>query len=420
MRQLRFCLLFALLMLCACNANTADADMPMPTEQPFVSIIRSPTGVVTTQTSTSEPTVQPTSGPSQIQPTTATDTPTIAIPTNDLSTCTYASSFIEDVTLPDGSMLQPNVVVQKTWRVRNAGSCVWESDAALTLIKGPKFDTPGKVPLGPVWPGEKTDVSITFTTPAIPGVYESYWRLVDGRGKLFGGVLFLKIEVSTSAPPWLTPTSSLAAAVTTPAADTPTPIPSAMPTVKSTSTPVDSEAIGCTDYNPLFNGIRSQASMLGIEVGCAMGAVSEQTGLVQEFWRDVSDGDTSQRLRSLMLSNEDTGTIYVLEGLDTFTYEADVAVYEKAAYNVSNVNYICEAPSVPNGYILPQDSIAKVWCNRQDWRTIGWPRQEHANADLLIQATARGVLIQIIPQSGAVYFLALDLITARGSVQMAP
>ena len=97
-----------------------------------------------------------------------------------------------------------------------------------------------------------------------------------------------------------------------------------------------------------------------------------------------------QRFRSLILKNNDTGTVYVLVGKDTLTYEATVAVYEEETYNKSNVNYICDAPTKPDGYIIPQNSIAKVWCNGQYWDKQAGPEQEQISVDLEMQTTKRG------------------------------
>ena len=56
-------------------------------------------------------------------------TPTLALPV-----CQDNLTFIEDLTVPDGTYVDPGVVLDKRWKVRNSGSCNWDEDYRFKLI----------------------------------------------------------------------------------------------------------------------------------------------------------------------------------------------------------------------------------------------------------------------------------------------
>ena len=41
------------------------------------------------------------------------------------SKCVNGAEFIEDVTVPDGTVLSPGEHFRKVWRLRNTGTCTW-------------------------------------------------------------------------------------------------------------------------------------------------------------------------------------------------------------------------------------------------------------------------------------------------------
>lgn len=41
----------------------------------------------------------------------------------------FAAGFMYDVTIPDGTSVQPGTRLMKTWRIRNAGKARWSSSS---------------------------------------------------------------------------------------------------------------------------------------------------------------------------------------------------------------------------------------------------------------------------------------------------
>jgi hypothetical protein len=119
-----------------------------------------------------------------------TNTP---VPTSTpLPTATTASycdwiAFVKDVTVPDGTILRPNEVFTKTWRLKNRGTCTWTSDYMLVYNSGSQMGAKTVVSFpGNVAPGQTVDVSIILTAPSTPGSYSGYWMLRNASGAIFG------------------------------------------------------------------------------------------------------------------------------------------------------------------------------------------------------------------------------------------
>ena len=431
MRHIWLCI--AMTVILSFNAcNSIAMETPASTEQPSVSIIRTPSETALSTQLTPEPTEIPEtklptttrSSPEPAATPTLTPLPPTATEVPDQQPCEYASSFVEDITLEDSSVLPVGQQVEKVWRIRNTGTCSWEEGTSLIYIKAQQFDAPDRVPVPAAKPGEEVDVRIVFTTPKLSGIYESYWRLENTEGVRFGGMLFMRLKTSSSlkitvaASPTATPapTRTPSATPTQKPTSTPTMTPTPRPTPIPTATPVP----GCGGYNPQFMGVLSQASMLGLDVGCALGDVTLTSGILQEFWTNVDSQDAHQRFRSLVIKNNDTKTIYVFAGTDTLTYEAGVAVFEDQNFNYSVGGYACDAPTPPTGYLLPQNDLTKIWCDNQFWKTVGWPKKQATLTDLAIQATEKGLLIRTGAAPGTPYYLALNFTTGQGTVQMGP
>lgn len=124
-------------------------------------------------------------------PLTAASEPT---PTSTAVACAKDSALVSDVTVPDGSQLQPGETVVKTWRIKNTGTCDWHAAYTFKLVDGPVLGAVSPV-VPPVPAGATVDISITITAPTAPGNYRSEWRLFDPQGNPFGAQFFVEFSV---------------------------------------------------------------------------------------------------------------------------------------------------------------------------------------------------------------------------------
>lgn len=114
---------------------------------------------------------------------------TVYTPSNTPLPCNLAT-FDIDVTVPDNTLMAPNQVFSKTWRIRNAGTCSWNSGYLLVFDHGDGMGiTAGytqQLTTGTVNPGQLVDLTVNMTAPAAIGTYSGYWRLRDPGGVVFG------------------------------------------------------------------------------------------------------------------------------------------------------------------------------------------------------------------------------------------
>src|SRR5512138_2696264 len=73
------------------------------------------------------------------------------------SNCDNAD-FMSDVTIPDGTVVDPGESFTKTWRIRNAGVCSWTPSYSVVFVSGNTLSGPSVQALtGNVNPGQTVD-----------------------------------------------------------------------------------------------------------------------------------------------------------------------------------------------------------------------------------------------------------------------
>lgn len=109
--------------------------------------------------------------------------------------CKLSATFIEDVTIPDNTLVNPGSALIKTWRLRNTSECNWETGYQLTYIEGEQLGGPDSVTVAPTVRDAAVDISVPFTAPSSSGVYTSTWRMRAPDGTTFGNRVFMVIRV---------------------------------------------------------------------------------------------------------------------------------------------------------------------------------------------------------------------------------
>ena len=106
---------------------------------------------------------------------------------NTARTCTDSAEFIEDVTVPDGTVFGPGEPFRKVWRLRNTGTCTWNR-AYRVVSAGPLHMGGSQYAYltENTEPGETADISMDLTAPVVYGDFKSEYMLEDGNGRRFG------------------------------------------------------------------------------------------------------------------------------------------------------------------------------------------------------------------------------------------
>jgi len=180
-----------------------------------------------TATQLQPPTEEATSAPTASSPVmpTATSNPTATpsltlAPSPTPTESGLRAAFVNDVTIPDNTVLEPGCKFDKTWRVKNSGSHSWPVGVRLVYISGEILGQSMSNPLKEeVAPGEEVEMTIPMTAPSEPGVYKGSWQMRTSEGQFFGAEFFVVIQVEGAGP---TPTG-------TGTAGTPTATPAVVP-----------------------------------------------------------------------------------------------------------------------------------------------------------------------------------------------
>ena len=98
-----------------------------------------------------------------------------------------AAQFVADITIPDGTLLSAGASFVKTWRLKNVGTCTWDTAYSLVFDSGTQMGPTTSVSMPKlVAPGQTVDLTVTLTAPSAGGTYRGYWKLRTSSGQIFG------------------------------------------------------------------------------------------------------------------------------------------------------------------------------------------------------------------------------------------
>lgn len=117
------------------------------------------------------------------------------------STLSDSATFVGDVSYPDGTVVTPNQVLTKIWRLKNTGSAIWGAGYKLVRRSGEEMGAPSEASVPSTAPNATADISVNFTAPTSPGEHVSRWQLRNPQGTYFGPEIWIKVRVPDGAPP---------------------------------------------------------------------------------------------------------------------------------------------------------------------------------------------------------------------------
>ena len=197
--------LIAALILSACGGAATATPAPTATPVDIAAIYTQAAQTVIAQLTEQAPTLTPTP--------LFTDTPlaptaTVATPSPTVQQC-EGMTFVEDVTIPDGTQMAVNQHFTKTWRVQNTGTCTWITTFYLGFAFGEQMGGQTRVPLkAAVATGQTADFSVSLIVPNKTGKLTGVWSLFDDKGNTVGKNMTVVIDVGV---PRATPTGGITA-----------------------------------------------------------------------------------------------------------------------------------------------------------------------------------------------------------------
>jgi hypothetical protein len=121
----------------------------------------------------------------------------LTAPTSASPTC-LNSKFVADVTIPDGTVMQPGQKFTKAWRIQNTGTCTWDEGFGFIRWSGPDMGAADQYFSKndqSVGPGGVIDFYVDMRAPYEAGEYVAHWVMVNDAGKTFGGDFTVVIKV---------------------------------------------------------------------------------------------------------------------------------------------------------------------------------------------------------------------------------
>jgi len=109
---------------------------------------------------------------------------------------------LESETIPDQANFLPGVNFEKSWILRNVGTCTWTPDYSVIFVGGEQMSGESPTAIGQTVPPDgKIEITLPLKAPPNDGYYESFWKMQNERGEQFGlgaesdVALWIKIDV---------------------------------------------------------------------------------------------------------------------------------------------------------------------------------------------------------------------------------
>lgn len=93
------------------------------------------------------------------------------------------AEFVMDVTVPDGTTFFRGDNFEKTWKIKNTGTCTWDTGYFIQYENGPLQPKNPKIYLNAnVAPAQSVDITASYNVVLNPGTYRSNWSLRNSSG----------------------------------------------------------------------------------------------------------------------------------------------------------------------------------------------------------------------------------------------
>jgi uncharacterized protein YkwD len=182
--------------------------------------------------------------------------------------CNDSAVMIEDVTVPDNTVMTPGQKFTKTWRFLNNGKCSW-SGYSIAFFAGDRMGTPDSVAVPATEAGKTVDVSVDLTAPSADGSYTGFYVLKNDKGETLPiGIeqsFWLKILIGNATP---------APVATLPSTTNGTPVAGA--TVKGPPSCNYTSSSGyINEIASLINNARTQKGLPALTVNAQLNAAAQ-------------------------------------------------------------------------------------------------------------------------------------------------
>jgi hypothetical protein len=110
--------------------------------------------------------------------------------------CSENLLYIDDITIPDWTTIEPGVEIDKQWQVENNGTCDWDYRYSLHLTSGESMGAEIEQNLFPARSGSQAIIHISFIAPLQSGTYHSTWQAYNPSNQPFGDPISILVVVA--------------------------------------------------------------------------------------------------------------------------------------------------------------------------------------------------------------------------------
>lgn len=184
--------IFILLTVMACGFSIGGGD-----EEDEISAVET----AIAQTLTAEGGADGSDAEPEAEPTfTLAPTDTLAVPPTETPLPCNRAYFISE-TIPDGTEYELGETFTKTWRLKNTGTCTWNTNYKLVFADGDKMGGPSSKNLTQsVAPDEQVDISVDLEAPGSEGTYKGIWQIQDDESQTFVYNIWVEIDAVDTTP----------------------------------------------------------------------------------------------------------------------------------------------------------------------------------------------------------------------------
>ena len=100
--------------------------------------------------------------------------------------CNFAY-FVQNITVPDGTVMAPGEKFRKIWRLMNLGTCPWTFQYLIIYAEGNQMSAKDNTVMPAVIaPGNTVDIALDMVAPKTVGYIHSGWMIKAPNGQIFG------------------------------------------------------------------------------------------------------------------------------------------------------------------------------------------------------------------------------------------
>ncbi len=265
--------------------------------------------------------------------------------------CTDAMEFVEDLNYDDQDLtdfpkVDPGEAFQKGWRIKNSGTCTWNSTYFIKYVEGsdPAAQMGGQPTAikGAVEPGQTYDMYVDLVAPEAAGKYVGYWQMHNPENQAFGKTIWVAVRVRKTDPG--APTATV-----TPQA---TPTPTEEPPPPPTATEVPPEPTS-TEIPPEPTATEEPGSDL-----------RDTTWVLEGFLVSIEDEELTEPIEDVdvELIFDEEGALEGKAGCNTFTGRYVTDGTEIVFRDIQVTRLICEQPEG----IMDQEASFLQWLERAE------------------------------------------------------